>query len=287
MAARIYPVNFPSAMAEFYKELKALREQKQIDLEEIHKKTKINLDYLRAIEDGQFDILPKPYIRLFLKAYTIEIGGEPEKSLNQLEQMLAARDNKPVSKPAAAQTAIPDIEHEEPIQPDSRSPKKVRSDITKGLSLLAIFLFAIFIIRKINTEKTLLTIDETGPVETVQEDFLTENDLMHLFAWESSDEGKLETEPPFEVKISSIDKLLYSVKSDQNALDYKTMAAGDYHIHPFANELMILLKKSDGINIQISGESKPTLKDHSHPVRVYFNADSSSQTWKTEYFVPK
>lgn len=274
-------------MAEFYKELKALREQKQIDLEEIHKKTKINLDYLRAIEDGQFDILPKPYIRLFLKAYTVEIGGEPEKSLNQLEQMLAARDNKPVSKPAAAQTVIPEIEHEEPIQPDSRSPKKVRSDITKGLSLLAIFLFAIFIIRKINTEKTLLTIDETGPVETVKEDFLTENDLMHLFAFESGEVNIFEAEPPFEAKISSIDKLLYSVKSDQNKLDYKTMAAGDYHIHPFISELMILVKKSEGINIQISGESSPKLKSHSHPVRVYFKADSSSQSVKTEYFIPK
>lgn len=274
-------------MAEFYKELKALREQKQIDLEEIHKKTKINLDYLRAIEDGQFDILPKPYIRLFLKAYTIEIGGEPEKSLNQLEQMLAARDNKPVSKPAAAQAAIPDIEHEEPIQPDSRSPKKVRSDITKGLSLLAVFLFAIFIIRKINTEKTILTIDETGPVETVQEDFLTENDLLHLFALESGEVNKFEAEPPFEVKISSIDKLLYSVKSDQNNLDHKTMAAGDYHIHSFISELMILVKKSEGMNIQISGESSPNLKSHSNPVRVYFKADSSSQTVKTEYFVPK
>ena len=274
-------------MAEFYKELKALRKGKQINLEEIHKKTKINLDYLRAIEDGQFDILPKPYIRLFLKAYTIEIGGEPEKSLNQLEQMLAAQENRPVSIPAAAQTVITDLEPEESIQPDSRSPKKVRSDITKGLALLAIFLFAIFIIRKINTEKTFLTLDGTGPVESVQEAHITANDLMHLYEKDWGQEGPIDAEPPFEVNISAIDRLLYSVKTDQKEIDYRTMSAGDHHIHSFKNEMTILLKKSQGVNIHVDGKSQPKLEDHSNPVRIHFTADSSSRIVKTDYFVPK
>ena len=43
-------------MAQFYKELKELRLSKEIDLEELQDRTKINVKYLQAIEEGDFDI---------------------------------------------------------------------------------------------------------------------------------------------------------------------------------------------------------------------------------------
>ncbi len=61
-------------MAQFYKELKELRESQEISLEEIQDRTKINFKYLEAIEQGDFKILPVPYLRLFLRAYAEEIG---------------------------------------------------------------------------------------------------------------------------------------------------------------------------------------------------------------------
>ncbi|GIR03571.1 MAG: hypothetical protein CM15mP13_1650 [Pseudomonadota bacterium] len=45
-------------MNDFYKILKSLRKDKGIDLEKIHKRTKISLSALRAIEKGHFDQLP-------------------------------------------------------------------------------------------------------------------------------------------------------------------------------------------------------------------------------------
>ena len=45
-------------MAQFYKELKDLRISKEISLEDLESKTKINIKYLNAIEQGDFDILP-------------------------------------------------------------------------------------------------------------------------------------------------------------------------------------------------------------------------------------
>ena len=47
-------------MSSFYKALKDLRIESGIDLEEIHNRTKISLEALRAIESGQFDELLKP-----------------------------------------------------------------------------------------------------------------------------------------------------------------------------------------------------------------------------------
>ena len=66
-------------MALFYKELKELRDSRGISLEEIHERTKINIKYLNGIENGNFEILPVPYVRLFLRAYTEEIGGNSHK----------------------------------------------------------------------------------------------------------------------------------------------------------------------------------------------------------------
>ena len=72
-------------MTDFYKELKSIRVEKDIELEGIHKRTKISLSALRAIEKGMFDQLPYTYVRLFLRAYALEIGVDPEEVLNKLE----------------------------------------------------------------------------------------------------------------------------------------------------------------------------------------------------------
>ena len=41
-------------MIEFYKNLKKLREEKGISLEDINKRTKINITILKSLENGEF-----------------------------------------------------------------------------------------------------------------------------------------------------------------------------------------------------------------------------------------
>ena len=47
-------------MAQFYKELKDLRESRGISLEEISERAKINISYLKAIESGSFSEIETP-----------------------------------------------------------------------------------------------------------------------------------------------------------------------------------------------------------------------------------
>ena len=54
--------------APFFKELKKLRIERDIELAEISTRTKINLDYLETLESGDFTFLPYVYVRLFMKA---------------------------------------------------------------------------------------------------------------------------------------------------------------------------------------------------------------------------
>ena len=94
-------------MAQFYKELKDLRISKEISLEDLESKTKINVKYLNAIEQGDFDILPTPYLRLFIRAYAIEIGGNAERALEQLDSFVGN------NRPTAATSQIKNIDKEE------------------------------------------------------------------------------------------------------------------------------------------------------------------------------
>lgn len=60
------------SLKKFAKELKSFREAKDISLQYISNRTKIDIKFLQAIEEGDFDILPELYIRAFIKEYAKE-----------------------------------------------------------------------------------------------------------------------------------------------------------------------------------------------------------------------
>lgn len=62
-------------MNQIGKELKEIREEKEISLEEVAEKTKIPLRFLKAIENGRWEELPEEvYLRGFIKTYAEVLG---------------------------------------------------------------------------------------------------------------------------------------------------------------------------------------------------------------------
>ena len=154
-------------MSEFYKNLKTLREEKDISLEDINKRTKINISILKAIENGKFSELSDTYQRLFIRAYATEIGADPDKTIYDLEQYLDTenkKDEKPINlrKEPIEKSEKPVEKEKMEINSNKRSAKDVRSDIVKGSILIAILIFAIYIIRLINEEETNELINDTS-----------------------------------------------------------------------------------------------------------------------------
>jgi len=67
--------------------LRRTREARQISLEEIAKKTKISLRFLRAIEKGEDRILPADvFVRGFLRSYARILGLDSEEIVEQYKQ---------------------------------------------------------------------------------------------------------------------------------------------------------------------------------------------------------
>ena len=69
----------------FFLALKIHRESKGIEIDEISDYTKINPKYLNAIEEGNFNIIPNIYMRLFIRSYTKYIGADSEQALVDYE----------------------------------------------------------------------------------------------------------------------------------------------------------------------------------------------------------
>lgn len=74
-------------MREIGEELKKARLSKRIRLKSISKKTKINPKILEALEAGEFQILPEPYIKAFIKTYAKEVGLDEKEILEKYESL--------------------------------------------------------------------------------------------------------------------------------------------------------------------------------------------------------
>ena len=72
-------------MGEFGDELRKAREYGDMSLEDISILTKIDLKFLQALEDENFDILPEPYIRAFLKSFAAAVGMNEAKVMSEYD----------------------------------------------------------------------------------------------------------------------------------------------------------------------------------------------------------
>jgi cytoskeleton protein RodZ len=81
--------------------LRDQREARGMDLKAVEMALRIRLQYLEAIEQGRFDLLPgAAYIPAFLRAYAQHVGLEPEKVLTAYQLSGAVPIKRPVSLPA-------------------------------------------------------------------------------------------------------------------------------------------------------------------------------------------
>jgi len=264
-------------MDEFYKELKALRERQSIDLAEIQNRTKINIKFLEAFEEGNFEVLPKAYVRLFLRAYVIEIGGDPEEALTQFEHFLSRAEGEPVGEKSKSKPVITMVAEQTGSSGSGKtfSISQYRSNLVKGGVLLIIWVFAIFIIQKSISQK-----QESSP-ETIPAaaylandvDIITEVALLSDFVAASTDEAVLNIEPPFSLKIITIDATGFQVKQDTLASEAIAIPAGDIRTYTFDQELDLLFNHSRGLNVYLNGDAIRKIQSQNDPVRVRVTAD--------------
>nr|AIF20820.1 hypothetical protein [uncultured marine group II/III euryarchaeote KM3_94_C01] len=273
-------------MSEFYTELKQLRESQNIDLDEIHSRTKINMDYLIAIENGKFDVLPLPYVRLFMRAYVIEIGGNAEEALHQLDIFLGRKVGKRISsKTEKVKLKTTQKDSTSKTHSQSRPPTKVREDLIKGGVLLIVFLFAIFIIRKINEERSPATIENGEIIFIENPDAISDEQLVNDYVEAVSHTVAMPVVPPLKLKIVTAERIWYRMAADTTAVQSGILPPGEEKSLAFENQINVRLNQTTGTTLYINGMEVEELGDFNHPAEIQFFAEPSTITIK--HYIPQ
>ncbi len=95
-------------------ELKEQRIKQDITLQQISTKTRIDLKFLQAIEDGNFEVLPDVYLKAFIKSYAAAVGLNPDETIQKYE---AARAGKELNDRKLAEEESFEIKREEKPRP--------------------------------------------------------------------------------------------------------------------------------------------------------------------------
>ncbi|MEK4301786.1 RodZ domain-containing protein [Oceanobacillus sp. FSL W8-0428] len=136
--------------------LKEARLAKDISLDSLQEKTKIQKRYLVAIEEGNFNILPgKFYTRAFIKEYASAVGINPDELMT---------DHKEELPPTEEEEENVQYSRIQRTRKESKSDKESRSSsiiptVTVILLIIAIIAVAIFFLRQSSSS------NEGEPVE--------------------------------------------------------------------------------------------------------------------------
>ena len=269
-------------MAQFYKELKDLRLSKEISLDELETRTKINTKYLTAIEEGDFEILPVPYLRLFIRAYAAEIGGDSDRALEQLDSFIG--HSKPTIKTNNLKDELKDeVQISEKLNLSGLFPNtnaNLRKDIIKVAILSILFIFSIIIIKKLSNEKinkpNLQNEQNVRKVDLISEELLITNYTEDKFIEES-----LSTEPPFFLTLISGSDI--GVKIEQDTLNpyIKYLNPGtELNLEGFISKSELLFTNTDKLRIRLNGVELNPIKNYPYPLRLIIKSSPSSFTAK-------
>jgi transcriptional regulator with XRE-family HTH domain len=131
-------------------ELQKAREYRGMTLEEVSRTTKINVKYLRALEDEEFDVLPEPYVKAFIKAYAEVVGMNVLKVMSEFSTLIhrgGLEKEKPPAEPQSESSVKFDFE---PILDFFRGNVK---KIVIALSSIAVVVVAALIISFLPSEE--------------------------------------------------------------------------------------------------------------------------------------
>ncbi len=227
-------------MASIGQELKRERELRGISLKEIAESTKINLRFLRALEEDRFDLLPEQFFtRGIIRTYAKYLGLDEQSALNTYIESLQNQEIK----------EIPDggkrIETRE--SPDS-GPKEKKISWIFALMVLAVIVLIIvmyFALRKEkdpsnNTMKIQPTIQETQekplpPPPVAQEE--------------------PETKPQeLNIEILVQQETWLEIFADQEMVDSGIKYPGDRLQFKALQELLIHIGNAGGVQYTINGQ---------------------------------
>ena len=268
----------------FFEELKKQRISQDIELNEISNRTKINLEYLESIEQGNFDFLPYIYVRLFLKAYCIEIGLDYNDSLKNLDKTMNIQQVK--VKKEHPKINISTSSKSKPIKQIDLNTFNFSDFKKKNLAnifiLFIIIIFGIWIARNISnndtndsfTTENINNEKRTKPISnTIKPNRITDSFLISNFL-ERKNISILDLVSPFELSLNSSENISIELSIDYTDSPFlDILNPNNEIIKSFDKNFFLRLEKTKGIEIKINNNLIDIVKSN-NPKDLIYNTTS-------------
>ena len=268
----------------FFEELKKQRISQDIELNEISNRTKINLEYLESIEKGDFDFLPYIYVRLFLKAYCLEIGLDYIDSLKNLDKAMNIQEVK--VKKEHPKINISTSSKSKPIKQIDFNTFNFSDFKKKNLAnifiLLIIIIFGIWIARNISnndnndnfTSEIINNKERTQPISnTIKPNRITDSFLISNFL-ERKNISILDLVSPFELSLNSSENISIELSIDYTDSPFlDILNPKNEIIKSFDKNFFLRLEKTKGIEIKINNNLIDIVKSN-NPKDLIYNTTS-------------
>ena len=256
--------------APFFEELKKLRVERDIELSEVSTRTKISLEYLEAMESGDFTFLPYVYIRLFLKAYTVEIGAETEEILQQLDHIMdkkTSTNDPPPSEDDEESEELPEDGLVQSLLPTAVGD--IPSSAVKVGALIIVVFFGVWVVRQITNDESESTEPEVGTPFIVAPK-ITDQELNAGFIPTDVDQ-ELNLEAPYRLALSSTREAWYEFESDYSGnITSASLLNGNDITMSFNEYLYLRLERTADVTVFLNG-TKIFFQDAPYPTDIIYD----------------
>lgn|GEM_PF-845333 len=232
--------------------LKRERESKSISLRELAKKTKVREQFLKAIEEDRFELLPSPvYIKGFLSAYAKSIGLAPRDVLLRYERSLKG---EPIIAPEVKPEKEPERKAEEKSekQPKKKLEKKSLKEliwsrkqiwIVSGIITISLFISYFF--------HPYLSGPPVEPPPNMKET----HEALPIVPNTQTQEASLSVEgKPFLLEIKAIEETWMQIQIDGKLKVEAFFKPGEGNAYQAANRMELLVGNAGGIDMVFNGK---------------------------------
>lgn len=136
-------------LEQFGQELQQARLTKKISLADISAETRINLKFLEAIEQGQFQILPQTYVRAFLREFALMIDLDPNEIMKRYDNARRDLPSKKIEEPSLQQQTIQEGNTPRDLEGSTFSLSPLQRTIVFGIILVGAVL-VVYILATMN-----------------------------------------------------------------------------------------------------------------------------------------
>ncbi len=257
----------------FAEKLRNTRENNEITLQQMAAKTRIDIKFLEAIDNGNFSFLPNIYVRAFLKQYAKTVGLDEEETIKDYE---AAKQGKLPEKNEVKEEKEIEEKKEEPDKEDipkvkekQTKPVQTFNDVSEnqteddsgkkrkvmitGGSLIGMVVLVLLVYLLFFPDKSQIVVEERPYEEVLQETtqrYVEEESSDDLFSEVSTDSLQLQI-----INFDSKDTSWVLVISDNKLKEDYLLYPGGSKSFKAATNFKFTLGNSGVIRIRLNGEN--------------------------------